>query len=167
MGLIRGVGAAPKITYELVHIYPHRDGISENGTGAYPEPLTYRVTLVQHWMFPPNGYIDTDYVSLDVDIRPEPHITARNAGRGSFVLDSNPDAVEVVEFDGKNWRGMGVKTPLNDFINAGSVLTEFDSEGNVTLPGFFGFDTSMLFASLIEGDLSDPNTFPSRPLLLH
>lgn len=79
-------------------------------------------------------------------------------------------SVQLVTYDKNKFDEAGLAYPdtswtLDDFINAGMALTEFDSEGNVTIPGFFGFDPSMLFASLLDGDLSDPNTFPSRPLL--
>ncbi|MBX2819702.1 MAG: hypothetical protein KTR29_08470 [Rhodothermaceae bacterium] len=116
--LIGRASGAPEITYELVQIYPHRDAVSENGTGAYEEASLYRVALIQHWMFPPDNYIDTDYVSLDVEINPSPYIKARNAGRGSFVVNTNPDGVQVTEFNGKDWKNNAVFTPLTEFINA-------------------------------------------------
>ena len=116
--LIGRASGAPEITYELVQIYPHRDGLSENGTGVYEEASIYRVALIQHWMFPPNNYIDTDFVSLDVEINPSPYIKARNAGRGSFAVETNPDGVQVTEFNGKDWKENAVFTPLAEFISA-------------------------------------------------
>ena len=79
-------------------------------------------------------------------------------------------SVQVVVYDQNAFDEAGLAYPdsswtLDDFINAGEVLTEFNAEGNVTLPGFFGFDPSTLFASIITGDLSDPSAFPSRPLI--
>ena len=116
--LIGRAGGAPTITYELIQIYPHRDSVSDNGTGVYEEASIYRVALVQHWMFPPNNYIDTDFVSLDVEINPSPYIKARNAGRGSFTVDTNPDGIQVTEFNGMDWEGKNVTTPLDEFISA-------------------------------------------------
>lgn len=79
-------------------------------------------------------------------------------------------SVQVVVYDQNAFDEVGLAYPnsswtLADFINAGEVLTEFDDEGNITLPGFFGFDPSNLFASVVDGDLSDPSAFPSRPLI--
>ena len=116
--LIGRASGAPEITYELVQIYPHRDALNDNGTGAYEEASIYRVALIQHWMFPPNNYIDTDFVSLDVEINPSPYIKARNAGRGSFAVETNPDGVQVTEFNGKDWKENAVFTPLAEFISA-------------------------------------------------
>jgi|GEM_PF-2673299 len=116
--LIGRASAPPEITYELVQIYPHRDALSDNGTGAYEEASIYRVALIQHWMFPPDNYIDTDFVSLDIEINPNPYIKARNAGRGSFAVDTNPDGVQVTELNGRDWENKAVFTPLKEFINA-------------------------------------------------
>lgn len=116
--LIGRAGGAPSITYELIQIYPHRDSVSDNGTGVYEEASIYRVALVQHWMFPPDNYIDTDFVSLDVEINPSPYIKARNAGRGSFTVDTNPDGMQVTEINGMDWQEKNVTTPLAEFINA-------------------------------------------------
>ena len=116
--LIGRANGAPKITYELIQIYPHRDSVNDNGTGVYEDATIYRVALVQHWMFPPNNYIDTDYVSLDVEINPSPYIKARNAGRGSFTVDTNPNGIQVTEMNGMDWQGQNVMTPLDEFISA-------------------------------------------------
>lgn len=79
-------------------------------------------------------------------------------------------SVQIVVYDKNAFDEAGLAYPnsawtLSDFLNAGAVLTEFDNEGNITQPGFFGFDTNNLFASLIDDDLSDPSAFPSRPLV--
>ena len=110
--LIRQVGAAPKITYELVTVYPHRDelGVLSNSI--------YRVALIQHWMFPPGGYLDTDYVSLDIELANSSFIRSRNAGRGSFVITSNPSGVQISEFNRLNWEELDIKTPFTDIVNA-------------------------------------------------
>ncbi len=110
--LIRRVGSAPTVTYELVNVYPHRDN-----AGEYSESL-YRVTLIQHWMFLPNGYIDTDYLSLDVELSNEPFFRFRNAGRGAFSVTSRPAGVQIVEFDHIDWTDLDRTTPFDEYINA-------------------------------------------------
>ena len=110
--LIQGVGAAPQITYELVNIYPHRDSFGEVSS------TSYRVTLIQHWMFPPGGYLDTDYVSLDIELNTRTFVRSRNAGRGSFSVTTNPDGVQVTEFNSENWAGRNILTPFQEIINA-------------------------------------------------
>ena len=110
--LIQNVGAAPHITYELVNVYPHRDTFGEVSSSSY------RVTLIQHWMFPPGGYIDTDYVSLDIELNTNTFVRSRNAGRGSFSIETNPDGVQVTEFNNEDWTGRNVLTPFLEAINA-------------------------------------------------
>ena len=110
--LIQGSVGAPQITYELVNIYPHRDSFGEVSS------TSYRVTLIQHWMFPPGGYLDTDYVSLDIELNTRTFVRSRNAGRGSFSVATNPDGVQVAEFNGENWAGRNILTPFQEIINA-------------------------------------------------
>src|SRR5690606_34602109 len=111
-----------------------------------------------------------------------------SADRNANIEDFYPGMVEARQWDGVTWgvsmpdrhqiisydknavheAGLGYPTTswtLDNFINAGITLSEFDSEGNLVVPGFFGFDSSLLFAALLDDDLVDPNAFPSRPLL--
>ncbi len=110
--LIRGASGAPKITYELVHMYPHVD---EQGNKS---DTNYRVTLIQHWRFPPGGYLDTDYLSLDINLNNGSPIASRNAGRGSFNIYSRPRGIDIVEFDSQDWSGLNRKTQYEAIVNA-------------------------------------------------
>ncbi len=111
-----------------------------------------------------------------------------NADPDANLEDFHPAMLESLQWDGGTW-GLpmsgritlviydknkfdeaGLSYPdtswtLDNFISAGEALSEYDSDGEVTSPGFFAFNSSLLFGSLIEGDLSDPAAFPSRPLL--
>lgn len=54
---------------------------------------------------------------------------------------------------------------LTDFINAGKALTVRDENGNVLVPGFYGFDERILFRALLGHGLYDPLAFPETPRL--
>ena len=110
--LIQSVGSAPQITYELVNVYPHRDSFGEVSSSSY------RVTLIQHWMFPPGSYIDTDYVSLDIELNTNTFVRSRNAGRGSFSVNTNPDGIKITEYNSEDWSSRNIVTPFTDIINA-------------------------------------------------
>jgi len=112
-----------------------------------------------------------------------------NADANANTEDFYPAMLQSVQWDGATWglpmsgsvqlviynqtafdeAGLGYPDSswtLDNFINAGEVLSEFDEEGNLTVPGFFGFDTGLLFASVLDNDLSDPASFPSLPSLV-
>lgn len=77
-------------------------------------------------------------------------------------------SIQLVVYDANKFDEAGLAYPdsswtLDSYINAGEVLTEFDADGDVSLPGFFGFDTAVLFAAVLDSDLSDPASFPSLP----
>ena len=112
-----------------------------------------------------------------------------NADPGANLEDFYPAMLQSMQWDGATW-GLpmsgsvqlviydrnafdkaGLAYPdtswtLDNFINAGEILSEFDTEGKLVLPGFFGFDTAILFASLLDSDLSDPASFPSMPAIV-
>ena len=108
---IKGQGSAPEITYELVEIYPHVD---ENGN---PSSSDFRVTLIQHWMYPPTGYLDTDYLALDFNLDQSNPISSRNAGRGSFNVYSRPSGIQITRFDSQDWSMFNRVTPYEALIN--------------------------------------------------
>ena len=99
---IFGTGTVPNVTYEMIEIYPSRE-----------EQDQFRVTLVQHWMYPPPGYLDSDYLALDVRLLGEADITLRRAGRGGFSIVSDPANVSI---DTVNDREVDLATP-HTFIN--------------------------------------------------
>ena len=84
----------PEVTFELIHVYPHleADGRVNNGI--------FHVTLVQHWMFDdPPGYLDSDYIALDIMYGNEPAIDVRRAGRWGFTLATKPAGATVHRVD--------------------------------------------------------------------
>ncbi len=91
-----------EVTFENIAIYPHLDENDE------PVEDLYRVTVLQHWMYPDNGYQDTDYISLDIQFLPEPSASVRRAGRGGFTLETSPPGVKITQV---NDSPASIKTP--------------------------------------------------------
>lgn len=54
---------------------------------------------------------------------------------------------------------------LNDFLTVGRELTTYDANGEVEIPGFYGFDSSLFLRAVYGRSLADPTAFPSQPLL--
>ncbi len=54
---------------------------------------------------------------------------------------------------------------LDDLINAARTLAVKDAEGNITIPGFFTWDTQTLFRSLLGHGYYDSSVSPEMPLL--
>jgi hypothetical protein len=97
----------PEVTFEQFRIYPQKEA---DGTVL---PGRYHATFLQHFMFPPRGYLDTDYISLDVVLEDGGTIALRRAGRGSFTVISRPPVAAITGVDD---RDVGLATP-HDFIN--------------------------------------------------
>ncbi len=99
-----------EIAYELVDVY------QLNNTD------TYRVTLVQHWMYDgPNSYLDSDFLAIDVAFNgDEPAISRRQAGRGAFNVYSRPSNVQIVEMNADDWSDLDPPrtTPFEQILNA-------------------------------------------------
>jgi len=78
-------------------------------------------------------------------------------------------SVQVLIYDATKFDEAGLAYPdpswtFDDFANAARALTVYDDEGNVELPGFFGFNISQLMYGFLDGeDFTDDTTFPSQP----
>lgn len=88
--------------------------------------------------------------------------------RGLWGLPISMD-VQIVIYDPAAFDAAGLPYPdeswtLDDFANAERLLSKFDSEGNITQPGFalFGANT-YLMRSLLGHGFYDPNTSPQQP----
>ena len=97
----------PEVTFEQIRIYPQKDANNQL------VPNRYHATFLQHFMFTPRGYLDTDYISLDIELVGDGAIELRRAGRGSFAVVSIPSLAAITEVDGL---GVGLATP-HDFVN--------------------------------------------------
>lgn len=54
---------------------------------------------------------------------------------------------------------------LEDWMNAGRALTIYNDEGEVEMPGLFGFDDAMLLAAEYGRSVIDTSVFPAQPRL--
>ncbi|MDZ4698576.1 MAG: hypothetical protein SH809_02615 [Rhodothermales bacterium] len=97
----------PEVTFEQIRIYPQTDASNQL------MPNRYHATFLQHFMFTPRGYLDTDYISLDIELVDDGMIELRRAGRGSFAVVSIPSLAAITEMDGL---AVGLATP-HDFVN--------------------------------------------------
>jgi ABC-type glycerol-3-phosphate transport system substrate-binding protein len=52
---------------------------------------------------------------------------------------------------------------INDYVDIGTQLTEYDDSGEVTLPGFYGFDNRLIYRIFLGHNLLDESTFPAQP----
>ncbi|MEZ4702671.1 MAG: hypothetical protein R2834_20220 [Rhodothermales bacterium] len=97
----------PEVTFEQIRIYPQKD--ERNAV----IPNRYHATFLQHFMFPPRGYLDSDYISLDIQLVDDGSIELRRAGRGSFTVVSIPSLAEITNVDDLP---VDLSTP-HDFVN--------------------------------------------------
>lgn len=76
------------------------------------------------------------------------------------ILIYNADAFDEagLAYPNENWT-------LDDFANAARALAVQDAQGEVTIPGFYTWDTMTLFRSLLGHGYYDGTTFPEMPLL--
>jgi ABC-type glycerol-3-phosphate transport system substrate-binding protein len=109
-----------------------------------------------------------------------------NADPNANIEDFYPVMLQSMQWDGGTW-GLPISASLNllaynktafddaglaypdeswtlqDWMNAGRALTVYDDEGNVDVPGLFGFDDAMLLRAEYGRSLLDPNAFSSQP----
>jgi ABC-type glycerol-3-phosphate transport system substrate-binding protein len=55
---------------------------------------------------------------------------------------------------------------MDNYLEAGRVLTQRDTSGNITIPGFYGFDRRYLFRALLGHPLIDNTNFLLEPALV-
>jgi ABC-type glycerol-3-phosphate transport system substrate-binding protein len=111
-----------------------------------------------------------------------------NADADANIEDFYPVMLQSFQWDGGTW-GLPISGSLNllaynktafddanlaypdenwtlqDWMNAGRALTVYDDEGNVEVPGLFGFDDAMLLRAEYGRSILDPNAFNTLPML--
>ncbi len=86
---------------------------------------------------------------------------------GIWMLPISAD-IEMLIYDKKAFDEAGLAYPnaswtLDDLANAARVLTERNTEDEVTLPGMVLYNPSTLFASLLGHGFQDTSTVPNTP----
>jgi ABC-type glycerol-3-phosphate transport system substrate-binding protein len=76
--------------------------------------------------------------------------------------------VQVIVYNKTKFDEVGVPYPdetwtINDYIEAGRELAEYNDSGEVEMPGFFGFDNRLLYRAFLGHNLLDETTFPPQP----
>jgi ABC-type glycerol-3-phosphate transport system substrate-binding protein len=75
-----------------------------------------------------------------------------------LIYDANKFDEAGLPYPNENWS-------LADLANAAEAFTEYDEEGDTTLPGLTGWNTRYLIASLLGEGFIDQNVIPNEPRL--
>lgn len=106
-----------EVTFDVIDVY--RIPSSDEGE-------VYRATVLQHYMFEEafqgsraETYMDSDYLAIDVifNANNRPVIKLRKAGRGTFVVRTDPSGVNVSSVNGHELSGYDIRTPLDYLLN--------------------------------------------------
>lgn len=77
---------------------------------------------------------------------------------------------QIIIYNKTKFDELGLSYPdetwtLSDYLTVGRELTVYDADGNVELPGFFGFDSASFLQAVYGRSIIDSTSYPEMPLL--
>jgi ABC-type glycerol-3-phosphate transport system substrate-binding protein len=79
-------------------------------------------------------------------------------------------SLQFIVYNENRFNALGLALPepnwnIQDWMNAGRLLTVYDTQGDPSIPGIFGIDDATFLAAVYGRSLFEPNNFPSQALL--